>query len=60
MDQIDLGCDLELITLLEAEIDSAMRRLLALDSNAVLRLEKMLQKLRIERCVETAISRHHH
>ncbi len=40
------------ISLIEGEIHELMRRLVQTDPDAILRLEKLLQRVRIERCVE--------
>lgn len=50
MEKIDQG--IEAIELIEAEIYSLMRRMMETDPDAVLRLERLLSKLRIERAVE--------
>lgn len=39
-------------TLLEAEIDALMTRLLEMDPDAMTRLERMLSKMRVRRAVE--------
>ncbi len=50
-EQLDLGSEMESVLVLEAEIDTLMRRLIVLDSNAFLRLENLLSKLKVERAV---------
>lgn len=49
-EKIDQG--IESIELLECEIDTLMRRLIEVDSDALHRLEKLFSRLRIERIVE--------
>lgn len=48
--KVDQG--IETVELIEAEIDCLMRRMMEVDPDAVLRLERLLSKLRIERAVE--------
>ncbi len=54
MEKIDQG--VESTEILEYEIDTLMRRMLEVDPDGLLRLEKLFAKLRIERAVE----RHNH
>jgi len=49
MEPMDQGIDSAV--LLEAEIDGLMRRLIWADSNAILRLEILLAKIKSERVV---------
>lgn len=50
MQKIDQG--IEAVEVLEAEIDTLMRRMIEVDSDAFLRLERLFSRLRIERAVE--------
>lgn len=52
MKRIDQG--IESSELIEAEIDHLVRRLIETDTDAMLRIEKLLSKIRIERAVEKA------
>jgi hypothetical protein len=54
MERIDQG--IESAELIEAEIDTLMRRLAEVDPDANLRLEKLFRKFRIE----TAVEKHCH
>lgn len=50
MQKIDQG--IEDVMVLEAEIDTLMRRLVEVDADAVMRIEKLVSRLKIERAVE--------
>jgi hypothetical protein len=50
MEQIDQG--IESTELIEAEIDHLIRRLMETDPDALLRIEKLLEKIRSETVVE--------
>ena len=50
VEKIDPG--IETAVLLAAEIDVLIRRLLETDPDGLLRVEQVLRKIRVERCVE--------
>lgn len=50
MSQIDLG--VESTELIEAEIDTLMRRMIETDPNAMLRIEQLVARVRVQCIVE--------
>lgn len=54
MEKVDQG--IESPELLEAEIDTLMRRLMLTDHDAIYRIEKLVCKLRVERAVEKHVN----
>lgn len=54
MQKIDQG--IESVEILEAEIDALMRRLLEVDANAMLRIERLLSQIRREQTVKVTLN----